>query len=492
MKNNQNGKYPKYALPGMFIIYFIIWGLANLPALRDAWWYSDDYAVIKTKWSDEIQIDLSEGRPLQMVWKATIHYIDNEPSKEIENIILRLIQGMVHALIATLAVSLLSQGQRGWDAFLAMLPFLIWPFNGEAVLWRTGANVSAAALLSLAGLTFIVKGNKWWITSLGAVMVVLSMLDHQIGALCALCVWIILILVEIPDSITSKQTSIIKKSGILLLGYILGGIVSFLLAGSFSGTRAVFATSFTDKIHFFFTLNLIFLRGAFYPASMSAVQVVTLVLLVAFVVLLGTKADKSSTCWRLALIATMFIAPWATILIVTNNWPAWRVMYLAPLIYTSLFLVVLRLADGTKVFHRGINYITLGLLAILFIGYSRVSWANSQEYVEIFQKDLSVLQTANIIIEEQRLSNQVCAITYEDYLRDWNPYRLQYTHADGKYSAFLPRWGAPNFIPVFSNLNVTTDPTIKHKGVELCRAASSDEAFQMFIVRPENTLCICP
>lgn len=491
MTNTQNGKRSRHVLPSIFIIYFTLWGLTNLPALKKAWWYSDDYAVIKTKWSDEILIDLSEGRPLQMVWKATIHYIDNEPTKEAENIILRLLQGVFHSLITSLGMLLLSKSQRDWEAFLAMLPFLLWPFNGESVLWRTGANVSISALVSLAGLTLIVKGNQRWMIALGVMMVSLSMLGHQTGALCALCMWIAFILVEIPDSTTSKRTDTLKKSGILLSGYILGGIVSFLLARSFSGDRVAFATSMAEKIQFFFMLNLIFLRGAFYPLWMSVAQVVALVLLVAFVIFLSAKADKSHVYWRLALIGTMFLAPWATLLIVTNNWPAWRVMYLAPLIFTCLFLAVFRLADGANVSYKYIKYISLGLLGILFIGYSKVSWANSQEYVEIFQKDIGVLQRASKIIEEQELSDQVCAITYKDFLRNWNPYRLQYTHADGKYSAFLPPWSAPNFVLIFSDLTVTTDPAIKYKGVELCRAASA-EAFQMLIVQPANTLCICP
>src|SRR4051794_13568181 len=92
------GRFPSLAA---FCALGLIWAATFWPALRQAWWYQDDYAC--TLWPVGLATDfgLGEGRPFQGLWWQTFK-LDATPSDATANVLLRLLQGLTHVGIATL------------------------------------------------------------------------------------------------------------------------------------------------------------------------------------------------------------------------------------------------------------------------------------------------------------------------------------------------------------------------------------------------------
>lgn len=485
-------------LVSVFIIYFSLWSFANWPALKEAWWYSDDIYLIDRiiHGSHLTCLDCNLGRPIAGLWHLTFD-IDTPPDHEIYNMILRFVQGAIHSLTALIASIVIWKTTFKWTAFLLVFPFLLWPFNGEATLWRATGAYPIATLFGVIGLYMIsqTKDRLILMQCLGVLCIILAMLSNQLAAFAGLVVWIIILsLIALKNTKLSFKE--LKISGLLILGYFLGGISSYIIAVPFHPTEARFSltSQFTEKIHYLLYLNKLFIisENNYYPLWIVGVHVF---LLIATVLILAIKAARKQFSFRqyilsMSFFSLLFITPYSPLMIVSENYPPWRVLYIAPFLMTGA-LVLLDYVIGDQNFGR---FIVIGFACLLTIGYAQISWSFSKEYPELFESDLKVLKRIENLSNRKVInSKKLVVATLPEFIRNWNPYNFRYHHADSKTSAFLPEWSAPRFIKMFSTLEtVENDKSFKKECQQVCQRNVDEKPFSIHVLKDKQTMCLCP
>lgn len=485
----------KLIFPSIFILYFLLWSYSNWPALRQPWWYMDDYFYqegIMSYKQNLIRYTLANGRPIQTLWFFTF-WLDATPCCGVQNMILRLIQGMFHSLTALFAAFLFWRGAKHWQGFVSVLPFLLWPFNGEAVLWRSVGFYPLAALLGLMGICIIrYSYEKSPCRSLaGSSILLIAMLTNQAAAFSGLVVWLLLYSLVALEKARFPYKRLLYEGLFVFLGYITGYVLGYYIAQLFGSGRAVLASSFTDKFFYLCTLNRLFITWPDkYPECLAVLHVLLILGAVVFVIGRGLQG-----MWpvRRALLAILFlltalVTPYVTLLVVSEDWPAWRVMYLAPFLITGSWNLWDRSLKSLKL-GTCIPMVLFGLVLTWYVVMSRI---NSAEYVRVFEEDIKALRSMESYCEQENIDGRVIVATRPLFLRTWNTYGVRYWHADSKLSVFLQDWTAHAFIRVYSWLEPVKDETLQGECVELCKHASRAGSFQLYKIRDNAVLCVCP
>jgi len=480
----------------IFVIYFSIWALANLPGLITPWWYTDDFSNGTNRLSQIVQDSLSKGRPIEAISLLSLHLdLGVNKNQGIINIALHILQGILHICCATASCAFLSKKQvNQFTSIISVFPFVLWPFNQETVLWRSALTIPIASSLSLIGIYHITnRKNNFWQAAIGVLAITLSMLSHQLGALLALFIIVLLIFTNDFPQETEKREEIFNTVSKVIVGYLIGGLLSIILVKSFNGARAGLASNLFDKASFLIEINHLFISGYFYPKWLSIIQMTVLVVFILCIAFLSWLKDGHGVFFfRFLILGLLFIIPWLSLLLISENWPSWRVMYLAPLIFTGLYLSIMHFTMDVFKYQILIQFAVTGMLLILLGGYARVSWINSAEYPRLFQMDLALLHRIEDDIAINQLSTQIYILNSSNVNKDWNPWKLRFMHGDSKLSAFIIPFASSGFVSSFSNLNTTSDPTVGEKCSVACNADIKENPFHLVIANSENMLCVCP
>ncbi|MCE7983938.1 MAG: hypothetical protein DYG89_22415 [Caldilinea sp. CFX5] len=489
----------------IFLCYLALYSFANYPAISRAWWYRDDFALTETPRPNKGQLDtLKHGRPVNYLLLMTYQWEEGEQWAT-ANVLLRLLQVAFHALAALVAGALLADRRRPWVSYCAVLLFLLYPFNGEPVLWRSALMNPLAALLSLLGVALLSRSSlreqpavaalptakqarTRLVTVGGILLIALAMVTHQQAALAGLVVWV----VAVGQWAMSPKLPTGWWRGTLWVvgGYALGALLSRLCIYLFFGPagRAALSTAWWEKVQFALTLNRLYLWSDYYPAWLAGLHL----LLVAGGMAAAGFYLRRSWPGLLALpaLVTLFVLPYAAVLVTAESWPAWRVTYLAPFLLIGAWLLLDRCLASYRLFRFG-NFF---LLALLLAGYVPMAWRNAAEYVMVFDQDLAEVRAIEAWAATQ--PNQPTAIvvaTAPDYIRTWNPYAVQYMQADSKVSAFLADWTIAPMFTFFTDLTPRQyEPETKHACVQLCRHPPDDPPFSRHLLQSDNVICICP
>lgn len=472
---------------GIFLIYLLIWTGVNWPALGQTWWVNDDHAILVRF---DPQHNLQLGRPLEAFQHWTLTWETGE--RGWLNPSLRYGQGILHAAVATLAAWLLYQATHRRFVFFAMLLFLIWPFHGEAVLWRASA-IPLGALLSMVGPVLLMhRGSRWrWLrTVIGVIAVALAVLTHQLAALAALVVWLLLFSLARPAQVKRLWQLLL----LLLAGYVLGAGASlwFIQHYSQSMGRASLATDWLGKALLMVKLNGLLLVAREFPIWLIANQLLLLVsaaLLFAYVLC----GQRRSQLWRPGLgLAGLLILPYAPLLVIAEDSLAPRNLYFGSFLLIGAALLVEQLAIQHFI-HLGFNRLLIVVLVLLLGGYSLLAWRSSSEFVTLYQRDRATLQQ----IEQQIISQggsataELAIATAPGYLRTWNPYALPLMWGDAKKSAFLVEWAAPALVRHCSTLTPTTDPLRQNQCTFHCQQQRAPVPFALVRLQAQQW-CLCP
>ncbi len=497
----------------IFLCYLALYSLANYPAISRAWWYRDDFALTETPRPNKGQLDtLKHGRPVNYLLLMTYQWEEGEQWAT-ANVLLRLLQVAFHALAALVAAALLADRRRPWVSYGAVLIFLLYPFNGEPVLWRSALMNPLAALLSLLGVAFLshsslreqpaaatrqanqqaradkpLRGRL--VTVGGVLLIALAMLTHQQAALAGLVVWVVAVGQQAVQA-QKLPTGWWRSALWIVGGYALGSVLSRLCIYLFFGPagRAALSTAWWEKVQFALTLNQLYLWSDYYPAWLAGVH---LLLVAGGIAATGFSLRRRPWPGLLALLAlvSLFVLPYAAVLATAESWPAWRVTYLAPFLVIGAWLLL----DSCFAPYRLLRFGNFFLLALLLAGYAPMAWRNAAEYVMVFDQDLAEVRAIEAWAATQ--PNQPAAIvvaTAPDYIRTWNPYAVQYMQADSKVSAFLADWTIAPMFTFFTNLTPQQDePATKHACVQLCRHPPDDQPFSRHRLQPDDVICICP
>jgi len=500
-----------YTLLFLFFFYVALYSLVNYPAVSQAWWYRDDFPLTETPRPNKGQLDtLNHGRPVNYLLLATYSWETGDQWAAV-NVSLRLFQVAFHALAATVASALLARKRGDWSSYAAVLIFLLYPFNGEAVLWRSAALNPLAALFSLLGVGLlrhallgrqstqpdahrqksISIGNRV-IQISGFSLIALAMLTHQQAALAGLVVWV---LISGFQALQHKAFSPHwwRTSAWLLSGYLVGiGLSRFCIYLFFGPAgRAALTTDWLNKGALAFTLNRLYLLSDYYPDWLAALHLLILVggLSVAGHHWISLRRRKSG--WiPLAALTSLLILPYAIVLLTVESWPAWRVTYLAPFVVVGAWLF---LDQSLATYPRGrlLNGVLLGLL---LVGYLPIAWINNAEYVYVFEQDLAQMRAIETWAMHQTENPATIVVaTAPAYVRTWNPYGITYMQADSKVSAFLADWTIAPLVTFFTDLTPQQQETAtKDACVQICLRQPNPQPFSRSLLPPDNTICVCP
>lgn len=501
-----------------FLLYFALYLAANYPAIAHPWLYRDDLPLTETPRPNKGQMDtLKHGRPINFLLFYTYQWEAGQ-GWATANRLLRLLQVAVHCLNATVAAQILlcRQGQfaseRGreaalrhvrevslWDRALAIihpnliiyfacLLFLLYPFNGEAVLWRAALLNPAAALLSLCGVWLIMSNYR----RSGVCLLMAAMLTHQQAALAGLVVWTVAITLQ-AVALAPRQSLWRQDGSWILAGYGAGALLSRLCIYLFLGPagRAKLTTDWGSKIRLGLDLNRLYLLSDYYPDWLVAIHLIVVGggFLALLVFLLRTR-QLSRGLVAVAELGALFVLPFAAVLVTVENWPAWRITYLAPFSVIGAWLLI----DHISLKRKVLQLLNLALLSLMLVGYWPLAQTNAAEYAQLFTQDLAQLRRIEAWAATQATTpTEIVVATAPAYLRTWNPYDLRYMHADSKVSAFLQDWTIAPMIKFFTSLTSRqADKEVREKCVEICLLPQHQQPFNLTLYPPTNTICVCP
>lgn len=234
-------------------------------------------------------------------------------------------QGGLHALVGVLAADLLWRETWRWTVFLSVLPFVLWPFNGEATLWRAAGQYPLAALLGLLGVQAIRRSSEQPTLSsiTGPSLIALGVLTNQSAAFAGAVVWVFVVGLIVLSDAQIRIKRVRREAIMLVSGYCIGGVASFLIARLVGHPQL--ASNILGKLVYLLHLNRLFITWPeFYPPWLSAAHILLLSML--SLVLVRAFREKTWTIQQ-ALLAITFImtglvTPYAAIVLVAQTWPA--------------------------------------------------------------------------------------------------------------------------------------------------------------------------
>lgn len=480
-----------------FVAYFSIWFLANWPAVSQPWFFLDDFNYgLRSSFLDLFDSGLILGRPIFGLWLGAF-LIDQDPHQMYLNVIIRLIQGVFHCLATSFAAVLIWNQARHWTAFLFVLSFLLWPFNGEAVLWRSAGQYPIGALLGVLGVYLINYDDEFVSISniFGCIILIAGMLTNQLSATSGLTVWTFMLFLNVvkprKDAFGPK---VIYKTFLIAFGYVIGGLLSYAIAykyNVYTNYRAGFTTEVTNKILYLIKLSYMSILSAYYPPWLLSIIILSLTA-TTFAIAVKVLRDLRSVKEIFILVVLssfLIVSPFFSLLIVSEINYSWRVMYLAPFIMTYSFIIL-----GQILVHNRLLILILVLVfCVIQIGFIRISWSNSSEYVELFKNDIRILKNIeDDFIKENYQGKSIVIITSEDYFRTKNPYDLHYMQADSKVTAFDRHWVADSFVRRFSTLEPNNSEEARIECISNCKSMIDGKSFELFKMKDNNAICLCP
>ena len=470
----------------VFSIFFLLWALFFWPALHDAWWAMDDFWAIG--WTNAVRwgrFVVGNGRPLLGVWSYS-YLLDNGPGRESANILLHWIQGCVHVLNATLLAALLWRVVRSWQAIVAVLPFLLWPFNADAVLWRGGSVYAIAACLSLLGLHLIrlhdtKRDRIYWIA--GSFLCGLSMLATQATAFAGIVVWPVLVGLTALQQQPMPWRRLMREAAFLATGSIFGAALSYYLIKTYplppGWFRGALATDFKAKVDFLLNVHRhLILFPTFYPTPLKTFHVL-LGALAFLAVVFGRPEEPGEprAFWR-SLIAffallSCLVLPFAAQLVVADSLIFLRALYLGPIFFTASVLIGLQIFRGRVWLQRGYG----ALLFLILISYWPIAWGHSAEYVKCYKGDLEDLRRVQKHAAKFGLT-RVMVVPGMSF-RVYNPRRFQYFFLCDHMSSlacpwvrelFIRRWAGLQPVCQAKDAYLLNDFEVDHDGAIMSRA----------------------
>jgi hypothetical protein len=439
-----------------FVVFFLLWALANYPALIQAWWYRDDFTFgwifAKHSLSDGIYFLFgdfeSDGRPLAIL-DHSLFYLNQYPRTNI-NIALHWTQGLAHTGLALFIATTLARYLPRWQAALATLPFLLWCFNGEVALYSSAAHYLVSGYFSLAGLRFILAGiehnNPRW-CRIGVLLTALSLLTLQTASILGLMIWTIILALRLTSMQPLTKASL--REGLwLVAGFVAGGIFTTGLAFLNASPRAQLAPDLWSQAAYWIELNRTFLFWPrFYSTGLCLFHSLALLLGLAITVFYFLSERRpGSLLLVLALFATGSVLPYLANLIVTLHSLSFRTFYFAPLIFTLVFAVSFSLTRRST---GSTGLITTLILATCFI-YFPIAQENARDYVRLYQSELAVAR----ILKKAGTQNDCRFVAVTSSNTSDNPFRLHYPWADSHECDFAFPYTLPPCMDLLSNFQL--------------------------------------
>ena len=432
--------------------FFLLWSLANVPALRHAWWHQDDFCQDFS--GIAVAHNLGMGRPSQFLVAARLA-LEDKGRRPAANIALRLFQGGLHALAATLLAGVLYQRTRRPATLLAGLPFLLSPFAVEPTLWRSGLGYGLSAVASLYALRIMAVRRV-----LASALIVAAMLTQPLAAFAGFAAWGLVASLSILDEGAGSWRRLRAEAAALGIGYGAGVAAALALSATQDiawRSRLDLAPDWAERLRVLVRANTVFLDQSFLAQWFAVhwLHAVFPLLGLAPVVFFTLRGGRARTAGAAAVLACQLVLPYAPIRPVSESDLPSRLFYLAPLLHCGAWA----LADHVWRERPLLRRLAAGLLLALGFGYATVTWTIAPVWAEVYQADLRLLRGLEA---EARASHAeslfVCA---QDVSANPNPYGIDFRGGPVRLSAFLTEWAAEGILEWHSTLPVTRDDELR-------------------------------
>jgi hypothetical protein len=443
---------PLVRLSRVLLVFFVLWSLANAPALTHAWWYLDDFCQDLT--GIGVAHNLGLGRPGQFLMVASFA-LEDHGRIPAANVLLRLVQGGLHALAAALLAGLLHQRTGRRATILAALPFLLSPFAVEPALWRSASPYPLAAALSLAGLRLMETRR-----GLGSLLVVGAMLTQPLGAFAAAGGWCLAASLEVLDRGTAAWRRLRSEAAALAVAYAAGAAAVLAVAATQDvpwRSRLDLAPDLGPRLRLLADANVVFLARSFLAQwdGIGRLHAWFPVIALFPAIIRAPRGARGRVFVAAAGLLTALVVPYAPLLPVGETLLSDRLFYLAPLLHCGAWA----LADQAGRGIRPLRALACGLLLALCAGYACVTWTIGPVYRDVYQADLRLLRELE---DKARATGAeslfVCA---RSEIANANPHGVDFRRGPVRLSAFLTRWSAEGILEWHSTLPVTKDNELR-------------------------------
>lgn len=479
----------------VFALFGILWAGFFWPALHDGWWAMDDFWAVH--WNSAVRwgsFVVGNGRPLLGLWSYT-YLLDNGPGREWANILFRWLHGGIHVLSATLLACMFWNVVRSRAVVLAVTPFLLWPFNADAVLWRGGSIHAIAAFLPILGVYVIrlsgtPRDGFYWVA--GSCLCAAGMLATQAPAFAGIIVWLVLVGLTAVREEPMPWRRLLREGAFLAGGSICGAAISYYLIKAYQlpppWARSALATDLSAKLGFLLDLNRhVILFPKFYPLSLKILHVLLgalAVVAVFFGKAISTGRPGSLSRRLIAFLALLscLVVPFSAQLIVAESAVLLRTLYMAPIFFTACFLMAFQLFRGRAWLQRTSTV----LVFLILFSYRPISWGHAAEYVKCYKADLDDLQQVREHATSLGLT-RVMVVPGTLFVL-YNPRQFQYffpcDHMNSLASPwvrefFLRRWGRLQPICQPEDTIILTDFEVDHDRAIMARALEQKKALRV-------------
>ena len=452
----------------VFFTFGFLWALAFWPALHNAWWYADDFWLGEwtgvQRWGSFV---IGNGRPLLGLWSYSF-LLDRSPNDQWANILLRWFQGGVHVLNVTLLARLLWDVVHRWTAVLAVLPFLLWPFNGDSVLVRSASFYAIAALLSFLGLLAIrvndsQRNGLYWVS--GACLCALSMLAMQTSAFASVAVWIVLVGLTAIHLEPFPWRRLLREGMFLAAGIMTGATISYWLIKTRPIPMSLFAGRGDVALDFHRALrmlgridSLVIVFPSFYPWWLQVLHVILIAATLFAIMLFGwTEYKRAKAIWRPILVLfcllLCLVVPFSAQLVaVGQDAVVLRTLYLAPVLFSAGTMFTFQLFTHRVWLERA----TMALLFLILISYWPICREHAAEYVKCYQADMADLGEVEQHAAELGLTRVI--VVPGTFFSLYNPHHFRYSMLCTHNSSLAYPWVREAFIRNRSGLHPISQP----------------------------------
>jgi hypothetical protein len=417
-----------------FAGYVLIWLMEDFPALTQAWWYRDDFTLgwLMDRHTPVIGSILvfncfgGDGRPLGPFFSGWPFGFNHYPHTGF-NLAIRWAQGLGHVSLSLLIAFVLSRQLPRWQAIVAVLPFLTWAFNGEAVMYSSIAQLIAGSFFALVGAVLIMAesaSRRPILGLLGALLIISAVLIYQPAGTVGMSVWVMMLSLRLINDCKLPE-SWRREAAWLVGGFGVGGLITTWVALVYTSSRAKAPLSLEDKLAYGLELyRTFFFWPRFYPALLDIFHGILLLGgLILPVAVLASSGQAKRLPLLGGLIALIFVLPFFANLIVASDAFSFRTFYLAPLILVALISIGFKVAARLK----GGPVVLLALVALTCIQYIPLARENARDYVRLYRGELETVRE----LEKFAVQNGCYRIGFLPDDAMCNPYGLRYPWGDG-------------------------------------------------------------
>jgi hypothetical protein len=488
-------KTPIYLFAGFLIALFLLHG----PALITPWWYMDDYNHYDPEYGiwQTLRGGWRTARLLLGIWLAPIQW-DAPPDSNGWNLLFRWLLLALHAANATLIARLLWKRIGPSSAILSSLLFVLWPFQGQAVLWLSAAIYPIGTTLSLLGLIFILQGTPSKRSApakclAGAALIAAAAQTNQAVAVAAPLLFLLLLALDLllGERLSPKQ--VIRQLLWLSLPLAASGLLSTLIM-RLTGLSRLYDSSLIERIQFATTeaLNVLYQLPLYSSFNATLNLLLTLAYLACLCWSLYHRFMRFPAFIGLAILPLLIaFGALAPVIASGSTWPSLRILHLLPLAFSSMAAVGFLLSRQCPPLRM---LLTVLCLALPLSGIPNARKLAS-EYVALYQAEKTVFAQ----IEAAAASHGTSKVAFMDWSRSgpWreNPFSLASLYGDNLRTILHIDWG--NWRAAYSMTQLQPIPpeeaeSLRHQSHATALMLPHDDPFRFLFLPTHDTLLVVP